>query len=224
MAEEQTPRVFLRPNGPYVVEGNIPVRRRSIAYSEHGEPETWLGGPALETDGRAVLCRCGGSANKPFCDGSHRANGFQAADGELPKPYVERADTYDGTRIVVRDDRAICAHAGFCGNRLTNVWDQVAQSGDSIVRMQVMNAVERCPSGALTYKLEHDGNSVEPDLPAAVGIIDDGPVWLTGGIPVTLPDGTVLEVRNRLTLCRCGHSNSKPYCDGSHKETGFKDS
>ena len=51
----------------------------------------------------------------------------------------------------------------------------------------------------------------------------DGPLWVTGGVPVTMSNGQPLEVRNRVTLCRCGQSKIKPLCDGSHYDAGFKD-
>jgi uncharacterized Fe-S cluster protein YjdI len=135
--------------------------------------------------------------------------------------YGERADDLGGNAIEVKDDRTICAHAGFCGNRLTNVWKQVSSTDDSVVRAQVIAEIERCPSGALTYELA--GTPVEPLLPEAIGVVDDGPLWVTGGIPVQSSDGTTLETRNRVTLCRCGASSIKPLCDGSHSEVGFED-
>jgi CDGSH-type Zn-finger protein len=79
--------------------------------------------------------------------------------------------------------------------------------------------IEKCPSGALTFSF--DGDDVEPLLATAISVIDDGPLWVTGGISVTKQDGTELETRNRVTLCRCGASGNKPLCDGSHKEIGF---
>ena len=54
-----------RPNGPYVVTG------LTTFTNSRGEP--------IATEENIALCRCGGSANKPFCDGSHRANGFDDA-------------------------------------------------------------------------------------------------------------------------------------------------
>ena len=77
-----------------------------------------------------------------------------------------------------------------------------------------MQMVERCPSGKLGYEV--DGVAVEPDLPEAVSVTKDGPYWVTGGIPVTMSNGQTLEVRNRVTLCRCGQSQNKPLCDGTH--------
>src|SRR6266536_1245907 len=53
---------------------------------------------------------------------------------------------------------------------------------------------------------------------------DDGPLWVRGGVPVEAADGFEYEVRNRVTLCRCGYSKNKPFCDGSHVRTKFKDS
>ena len=81
--------------------------------------------------------------------------------------------------------------------------------------------IDRRPSGTLAYILELGGEIVERDLCKEVGIIRDGPIWITGGIPVERSDGQPLETRNRVTLCRCGASPKIPLCDGSHKEIGF---
>lgn len=54
-------------------------------------------------------------------------------------------------------------------------------------------------------------------------MIRDGPLWVRGGIPVESSDGATYEVRNRVTLCRCGRSSNKPFCDGTHKGVGFRD-
>jgi len=70
---------------------------------------------------------------------------------------------------------------------------------------------------------------VEPVLPVSIGVVEDpdqqcsGPLWLRGGIEVVSSDGFAYEVRNRVTLCRCGESKNKPFCDGTHIEIGFRD-
>jgi CDGSH-type Zn-finger protein len=51
----------------------------------------------------------------------------------------------------------------------------------------------------------------------------NGPLWVSGGIPVDVGDEGALETRMRVALCRCGASGRKPLCDGSHKEAGFVD-
>ncbi len=221
---EPTADITVQPDGPYVVRG-LPLVRRRTVESEHGEPLTTETTARFDTRAVYSLCRCGASARKPFCDGSHAPAGFDGTETAPTTSYDERATTYEGTGLVVRDDRSICMHAGFCGNRVTNVWKEMRGTGteDSIVRAQVINMVERCPSGAMTYRLEADGDDIEPDLRPAVAIIADGPVQLTGGVTVTRADGTPLETRNRVTLCRCGASKNKPLCDGAHREVGFHD-
>jgi CDGSH-type Zn-finger protein len=218
--------VTVQVNGPYAVSGGVPVRRRRMVESEHGEPMTWA--TTEELPGRATfkLCRCGGSAAKPYCDGTHRANDFDGTETAPTTAYDDRARAFEGTGLVMRDDRAICEHAGFCGNRLTNVWKLMKANAteDSITRAQVISMIERCPSGALTFRLDTHEADMEPDLPQAIGVVDDGPLFVTGGIRISRSDGLPFETRNRVALCRCGGSDIKPLCDGTHKKIGFRDS
>ena len=219
-AKPTAPNIAVAPNGPLIVTGGVPLYRRRAAQSEHGEPLTWVTTEQVNTGARYSLCRCGHSERKPFCDGTHAKAGFDGTE-VAAGTYDERSNVLGGTGIEVRDDRSICVHAGFCGSRLTNVWKQVAETGESTVRAQVIAMVERCPSGALTYRME--GAEVEPLLPTAIAAIDDGPLWVTGSIPITSAGDRALEPRNRVTLCRCGASSNKPLCDGSHKAASFVD-
>ena len=214
------PAVTAAENGPLLVAGDVPLYRRRAVESEHGEPLTWQTTERIDTPVRYRLCRCGASEQKPFCDNSHAAAGFVAED-TAGGTYTDRAKELGGTGITVVDDRSICVHAGFCGTRITNVWKQVPKTEESTVRAEVIGMIERCPSGALTYGF--DGVAVEPLLPQAIAVTDDGPLWVTGGVAITASDGTAIETRNRVTLCRCGASANKPLCDGSHKAAGFVD-
>ncbi len=218
------PTITSRPDGPLLVSGSVPVVRNTAIESEHGEPLTWQTSDQLTDRAVYALCRCGQSSAKPFCDGTHAREGFEGVDTADASTYDERAQTLGGTGIMVRDDRSICAHAGFCGNRVTNIWKQTGDTGDSIVRLAVINEVEKCPSGAITYRFDGDGADNEVDRKTQIAAIDDGPLWVTGDIAITTADGTELETRARVTLCRCGHSGNKPLCDGSHKDAGFTDS
>jgi len=89
--------------------------------------------------------------------------------------------------------------------------------------------VGNCPSGRLVAWERASGAPVEPSLPRSIGVTEQrsenvsGPLWLRGGIPVISADGFAYEVRNRMTLCRCGASANKPFCDGSHFKVGFRD-
>jgi CDGSH-type Zn-finger protein len=214
-------QIAIADGGPYLVSGGVPITSKAPIMSEHGEPLTWktTTADAAEIKGRVALCRCGASDNKPYCDGSHARVEWDGTDNAPDGAYDERAKSYGGEGFEVFDDRPICVHAGFCGNRVTNVWKMAAKADDSRIRAEAMSMVERCPSGALTYAV--DGETNEPDLPSEVAVIPDGPLWVSGGIKVTRADGSTLENRNRVTLCRCGQSGSKPLCDGSHKEAGF---
>ncbi len=226
MSDDDEASITARPNGPLLVKGSVPLVRKTAVHSEHGEPLTWITSAPVTDAANYALCRCGASAKRPFCDGTHAKVGFDgtetaAAADTAAGTYDGRSKTLGGTGITVRDDRSICVHAGFCGTRVSNVWKEMAGTDESTVRLAVINAVEKCPSGALTYRFDGVEGDTEPDYPTQIGIVDNGPLWVTGGIPVTTADGRDLEVRARVTLCRCGASGNKPLCDGSHKEAGF---
>lgn len=220
----ETQKITVRPDGPYIVRGGIPLVRKKKVMSEHGEPLDWQKESDLSTKDVYRLCRCGHSSNKPFCDGTHTKIEFDGTESANIGPISDRQVNLEGDKIVVRDDRPLCIHAGFCSNRITNVWEMIEKTEDAQVRAQIIAMVERCPSGALSYAFDTEGETVEPDLPKEVIVIPDGPLWITGGIPVERSDFQPLETRNRVTLCRCGASSTKPLCDGTHKDIGFSDS
>jgi len=210
--------------GPYAVRG-LPLLRRRIVTTERAEPLVWETVERLEVGPSYDLCRCGGSANKPFCDGSHRSNGFEGEE-VAQRSYDTQARSYEGTGLLLRDDRSRCAHAGFCATKLSNVWKQVKDDevADTRMRSHVMAAVSRCPSGALTYRLPGATTDGEEALLSAVSLVPGGPLFVTGGVTIIRQGGAAMESRQRLTLCRCGASKNKPLCDGSHSDTGFTDS
>ena len=210
------------PDGPYLVT-NVPDIR------------TQLGLP-LPVPPQVALCRCGGSARKPFCDGSHADNGF--SDAKDPKRVPDRRDTYHGEQVTIFDNRGICQHSGLCTDRLSTVFRTdaepfVAPSGgrmDEIVR-----AVRDCPSGALSLAFDGPDGPEERDLAdwhgrrePAIEITQDGPYRVTGGIELSGPDGEDVGraegfSREHYALCRCGRSQNKPFCSGMHWYIGFTD-
>jgi len=66
--------------------------------------------------------------------------------------------------------------AGFCANRITNIWKMRAESNDRQVRDQIIAMIDRCPSGTLAYALEPGGEIIGPDLPKEVVVVPDGPL------------------------------------------------
>jgi CDGSH-type Zn-finger protein len=220
-AHPETMIITVRKDGPYVVEGGVPLSRKSIVYSEWHEPMTWRKDEDFQRRPSYRLCRCGRSAHKPFCDNTHARAAFDGTEDPPAGTSAERREVAVTEHITVSDDRVLCTRAGFCGNRVTNVWKQLEDVDDSRVRFDMIQRIERCPSGRLAYEVANV--SVEPDLPKAIAVTKDGPYAVTGGITVTLSDGRVLETRNRVMLCRCGESSSKPLCDGTHFAIKFRE-
>jgi CDGSH-type Zn-finger protein len=225
----ESKRIVVRVNGPYVVRGGIPLVRKADVVSEHGEPLAWQKGEPIETKDTYLLCRCGRSNKKPFCDGAHTEAGFDGTESADTRPTAERQVVHEGgTNIVVKRDYPLCTDAGFCANRTTSVEKMVPHTDDTNVRSHVIAMIERCPSGSYTYSLEEGGPDVEPDLPRQIAVVTEttwagpiaGPLWVTGYIVVERADGQPLETRNRVTLCRCGRSRQKPLCDGTHRGVG----
>jgi CDGSH-type Zn-finger protein len=200
--------ITCKPNGPYFVT--------ALALKGAAGEELAIG------EGTA-LCRCGGSAKKPFCDGTHRRNGFQ--DKNLADPSKNKRTAYAGKSVTILDNRAICAHAGFCSDGLKEVFKEegdpwIDPDGASVA--QVIATIERCPSGALSYAIEGKEVGDRPGS-ACVTVTRDGPYAVSGGVElagVSFGDGASQE---HYTLCRCGASKNKPFCDGSHWDAGFKD-
>jgi CDGSH-type Zn-finger protein len=208
------PQIIPLPRGPYYYFDEfkaLPVKR---LQSSHGETYTAV---------RAVsLCRCGGSKGKPFCDGTHSSIGFsekKETDGKLDK----RKD-YVGTRVVVHDNRGLCSHVGHCVNGSPRVFNRDARpwvDANGAEIEEIIATVKQCPSGALSYSIE----AVEyrdQDREPMISVAKDGPYEVTGGIEllgVTWGEGASEE---HYTLCRCGGSRNKPFCDGRHHEIEFK--
>ena len=208
--EGAEPVIHVTENGPYRVEGGIPVRNAD------GEP--------VEAPSRYFLCRCGHSSNKPFCDGTHNKIGFAGEETADQGPIAGRRDAYHGTGVTVYDDRSVCAHSGHCTDNLaavfrlrTEPWiDAAGSDADSITAV-----IDTCPSGALSYS--RDGSEpVEEQSEPGVTPSKDGPYWIAGAVQVVSAEGDPYERRPRQTLCRCGGSKNKPFCDGTHWHIGFK--
>ena len=217
-------RIVVGVDGPYRVEGEPPpLLRTAMVETEFGEPTAWDEGPSFVTRPGMELCRCGGSGRKPFCDGSHERNGFDGTEVADRTPSSARREAWEGDGVVMTDDRSFCAQAGFCGDRFTNVWEMIDGTTDPEVRERLMGMVQRCPSGRLAYSVPPVDDDLEPSFEPSVGVEPNGPLWVRGGIPIVSEGGEPYEVRNRQTLCRCGRSRNKPFCDGMHKVVGFTD-
>ena len=224
MQEPDQASVVVTKDGPYRITGGVRLTRTAIVETEYGEPVDWDEGPDFRSRATYDLCRCGRSSTKPFCDSTHEREPFRGDETADRGATAGRRITYQGEGVSMTDDRMFCTHAGFCGDRFTTVWVMIRQTGDPEVRARLMDMVWKCPSGRLAFHVPPDATDVEPAYePPSIGVEPNGPLWVRGGVPVVSEDGTAYEVRNRVTLCRCGRSSNKPFCDGSHKRVGFED-
>ncbi len=197
------------PDGPYVVKNPPPLKNSK--------------GEAIPTKAVAALCRCGRSDNKPFCDGTHKKVGFSAE--RITDGSANKQDHYQGKKITINDNRGVCAHAARCTDNLKPVFKYGEEpwiDPDGAEADAIINTVKQCPSGALSYTVdgvEHASFDREP----GIAIAKNGPYLVAGG--VELKDavaGQTPQTAEHYTLCRCGGSKNKPFCDGTHWN-GFKD-
>lgn len=180
-------------------------------------------GKNLEIDEKIALCRCGYSKNKPFCDGSHKSAGFTGRRESNASLTKERA--YEGKEITVHDNRAICCHAGECVTGLNSVFDINTNpwiNPDNAAVEEVIEVVKKCPSGALSYTVD-ELHTRDFDASPAINIAKDGPYNVSGKISINVEDDIQPPSKEHYSLCRCGASKNKPYCDGSHNDIKFKD-
>jgi CDGSH-type Zn-finger protein len=220
-------KVQVAKDGPYLVSGSPPLFTETIGVDAEGESVKWEKGAKFPTQGNYALCRCGHSAQKPFCDGSHSKVGFDGAETASREAYRRQAELTEGPTMSLTDAEGLCAFARFCDPK-GKIWNLVNQTDEATARKDFVQEAGDCPAGRLVAWDNATGNAVEPKLEPSIGLVEDpakkcsGPVWLRGGIQVIGADGFAYEVRNRMTLCRCGASQNKPFCDGQHAAIGFR--
>jgi CDGSH-type Zn-finger protein len=223
MRKTPRPQVEVTKDGPYRVTG-VPLLRMRRLLSAEGRPVEWRRGPEIDHEETFELCRCGRSGSKPFCDGTEKEIRFDGTETADRRPTEDRRRRYGEGPVVLTDDVTFCASAGFCVRRDFDAWSLSADTSTPERAAELMGMVERCPSGRLVYEPAPGADTpVEGEIPMEIGVVDDGPLWVRGGIPIRAADGFEYEVRRRMTLCRCGESQRKPFCDGSHARAGFKD-
>lgn len=203
------PTIECKPNGPYLVKDMDDLRDSR--------------GGRISTEPVIALCRCGGSAKKPFCDGTHRKNGF--SDAKLADGGADKRESYAAKRITIHDNRAICSHAGYCSDGLAAVFKYKSEpwidpAGGAVGA--IVETIRRCPSGALSYTLDGVEGPAEPRHPS-ITVTRDGPYTVVGDVQLPGQAWGQGASRDRFTLCRCGASRNKPFCDGTHWSIEFKD-
>ena len=214
-------KIQVTKKGPYFVSGGIPLFGMTIECDGQGTPIKWIIGKRLDTKENYLLCRCGHSGNKPFCDTTHLIVNFDGTETSDNESFEKMAKTIDGPELTLKDAEILCASARFC-HRGGDIWDVIYKSNEPSAKQNVIENACDCPSGRLVIVDKKTGTIIEHNLEPAIGVIDDpskgvgGPLWVRGGIRVYSADGKLYETRNRVTLCRCGKTTNGPFCDSSH--------
>lgn len=214
-------KIEVTKDGPYLVSGALPLAEQAIVTNAEGESIDYKEGKSYLAAQQYALCRCGESKNKPFCDGTHKKVGFDGTETASREPYLKQAVVIEGPSMLLTDQENLCAFARFC-DPAGQVWNLVQQADDPETRKLVVQQAGHCPSGRLIAWDKETKKPIEPEFAPSIGLIEDtarkvrGPIWVRGGVTIVSADGEAYEIRNRVTLCRCGRSSNKPFCDGSH--------
>jgi len=221
-------KVKITKNGPYLVSGGLPLSKEKSVVGKEGEPEIWEKGESYPKQENYALCRCGKSKGKPFCDGTHMKMGFEGTETASMEKFEAQSKRIDGPGIRLADAQGFCSAARFC-HLAGGTWENAKNSGDARAKKMAVQTACNCPSGRLVAYDRKTGRPLEPKLAPSISLIEDapakvsGPIWLKGGIQLESADGKKYEVRNRCTVCRCGNSGNKPFCDGTHIGSEFND-
>lgn len=189
-------------NGPYKVSGASRVQ-----YC----------GEAVKADGDLFICRCGESRNAPFCDGSHRAVGFDDTNPERRKKEVV---VWEGRTVRTRFNPNTCMHVFSC--KPLKALREAELAGDDAAAQEIMRTVQACPSGALSFESKGAEGVADLVREVQVDIIEGGELRIQAPHDIDAPR---MEGQDdvRSTLCRCGLSKNKPWCDGRHtSKAGFR--
>jgi CDGSH-type Zn-finger protein/uncharacterized Fe-S cluster protein YjdI len=133
--------------------------------------------------------------------------------------------TYRGEGIDVTWNKKLCIHVGECVRANNELFDLKRRPwcDPNVVDVDnVIDVVERCPSGALFYE-RADGEGEVPDDANTVVVSNNGPLYVRGELEFENIDAPLSGVTYRAALCRCGHSKNKPFCHNSHEDVGFRD-
>ena len=172
-------------------------------------------GNAVPAEGDVYLCRCGQSANAPFCDGSHNRVGFVAEPGVGKTRDVQ---VWEGNTIRTFFNPNVCMHVFKCQS--LKALRDAELDGDADAAKQIAEVVMACPSGALTYESKTVNAQAVHDVD--IDIMEGGEIRVQCAFEINAELGE-RQPHDRGTLCRCGLSQNKPWCDGRHKKReGFR--
>lgn len=219
MPNKEKKKIRVLKDGPYEVIGDIPMDHLKYIPNPKGYSLDYEEIEKYPLQESYYLCRCGKSKTRPYCDGSHN-QGFDGTETAKLTSYDEMAKCIEGIQIDLMDAEELCVGARFCDTK-SGTWNLVERAENPEAKDIILHQTKSCPSGRLTA-VTKDGERIEPVFEQEISILEDpaakvmGPIWVKGHIEIKNVDGVKYPPRNRVTLCRCGKSKNKPFCDASH--------
>ncbi|WP_419763622.1 MAG: CDGSH iron-sulfur domain-containing protein [Arcobacter sp.] len=163
-----------------------------------------------------LLCRCGRTNNQPYCDGTHIKYNFTSRNN-LEEEILQ---IYDSKNVTVTFNRSICAGSENCVKKFPDIYTSGSVDWINLEKGTIENiiaSIEDCPSGALSYSLNKDADcQLEDCQKEKIDIIKHGPIQVRGPINIKIEKWSSFANKTKFTLCRCGNSQNKPFCDYSH--------
>ncbi|MGL5541381.1 MAG: CDGSH iron-sulfur domain-containing protein [Erysipelotrichaceae bacterium] len=193
-------------------------------YVSYEVEEVLVEGKVVPIPRVSAICRCGQTQNGPYCDGTHLKVGFVGKKEANRCSFPKRS--YASEEIIVYYNPALCAHVKKCVEGLPSVFNFAAkpwiqpQNGEM---EQIVETIKRCPSGALTYQLPNEEEVSAWKEAVGFEIIPNGPLCVSG-VDLIDDQDSVQELMHtdHYTLCRCGKSRNRPFCDGAHNLYPFE--
>ncbi|MEM9231796.1 MAG: CDGSH iron-sulfur domain-containing protein [Pseudomonadota bacterium] len=209
----QHPKISLAENGPLIVD----------------TPPNLTGAVEAELTGRpkVALCRCGASANKPFCDGAHAKVGFDSTPdhSRLRNKPLDYSGEVNDVALTISYTPVLCTHAGRCQARAAAVFDPGKKpwiQPENGTLEHILDVIAACPSGALRVSVGDQPHQHMTTGDVAIEVEKNGPYHVTN-VPLEAEFNGVGASRAKYSLCRCGLSKNRPFCDGSHYEAKWSD-
>ncbi len=140
---------------------------------------------------------------------------------------------YTNGKLTVHWRPAKCIHVTTCYKELIEVFNPrnrpwVNMNGAPNER--IIEIVDKCPTGAITWSWNNEEGNKEKTAPlkeekdvTEVKIMRDGPIVVMGDFEITGPNDESYNKMKMISFCRCGSSNNMPFCDGTHRKSGFKE-
>ena len=130
---------------------------------------------------------------------------------------------YSNGELTVVWESSECIHSAICARNLPSVFQPKERPWvkvDAESTTKIKEVIDRCPSSALSYIMNTEEEMSLTNDTVRISIYSEGPLVVDGEICLVHPNGEE-EIKKKAALCRCGHSTNKPFCDGSHKGSGF---